>query len=1557
MRRRRRRWLRWLVGVSLGLLGLVLVAVGLVVIVTSTAAGTGWALRRAVAWYDGKIPGHVSIEGTRGALVSGVCIDGLRLADARDQPLVTARTLCLDPRVAPLLSGTVELEELVLADGTLHLWPEAAWGDLAPPSPEPPPDEPPGPDLPVRIVGPLVIVGFDVKAHGEGEPAELVRDAWLHAELVAEGREASVDVRSLWGQVPAAGTAVLAGHADVRWSSPALEVRQLGLVTSYGIVEALDARLDADAMRYWARLRATAFVPPSGATPEVLAPVTLAIEGTDATAVVFATAHAAELGRAELSAVAALVAEPGVTAFLHVEPAEPLGLPPVSAWLTARASTPASQQARLLAHAPGVMVAAAWDGREARAQAYVDGAEVDASAIIEDGQLRRAQGTVTVASAARATAALDALVPVEVPRIEGAGRAAARCRFEPSLRCAIEAAVARQGDRLETAAVVEMDEVDEAIRIRLRRLAGQLRGEPVRLAAPAVVTIADDAVAITPLRLAIAGGTIEAEGRVASTGPSDLEVRLARIDLGVVPRFVPSVPIGGRLGGTLGARGEPSRPRLSAAIDVRGLAWDREPLGHVRLRAAYEDRRARADVRWQYGATRVRASADVPLALDLEGPSIEGPTVSTPVRADVDVRRLALADVAQWVDGPALDGFVDATVRASGRLGRPVVDVELTGTQLRLDDRVIGQVHVLATARDADVAATVDLRGPTLGRTHVEATIPVALRPLQGGVQYRARADHHVSATLERLNLAGLRPWLDPAFDGATPEIAGLVRGQLEATASAGAVRGRVELLARDLVAAGYDVGVTRAIVELADEETRAQVEVSGPWARYVGLEASAPLVLAWPPSAPQWSPRTPLAARVELVDVEIGGIGRFGPGPAFGGELEGTLVLGGTAGRPTLAVELTIDDLTHGDHALGDVRLRTDYDGEMVVATLEQRAGAAQVVARGRVPLSVDLATPAVAWHDDRPHRLSVRVQGLSHETVGALVELPAELRFQAAARLEASGTAADPHAVMRLRGHVDPDAPGALPIPVAVHLDVEPSRQDARVMLGAHGPEGLVVEAHAAAPLATLLAGRGDPSAVEIDVVARARDFSLRELAPLLPQSLHDPRGRLALEASVRGPIAGPTMKGWVALHEGALTVVPLRQRFEDVELRARMDGPNLALEHLRARSADGTAAAEARLHLAPGATRGSATLTTRKLPVVRPGLPAMQLDLRVKAELDATGDVTAVSLRASDGFLDLLAMSPLASAKPIPADDGVVYVDVEGLAQASRSEAAAKEPWLPEDVQFSLVLEDPLRVRGPSADMDWTGSFELLRRAETPPQAKGMFQTRGGRVSLLGHDFAIETATIRFPEEGELDPFVDLVATTDTNEALVTMLVRGRASRPRLELRSEPPMPESDVFALLITGHADASQADDREFSAKAASVLAAVQNPALQQHMRDTIGIDRVGVGFGETVEQPIVTVGKRVNEKLYMEAGYHHNAPRGTNEAEIRLEYRFAPPRWSVETFFGDAAQGGVGLWWQRRFASRGQRRAERERAAQPRAAGSTTPHAIRSPEAPAGSER
>jgi autotransporter translocation and assembly factor TamB len=185
-------------------------------------------------------------------------------------------------------------------------------------------------------------------------------------------------------------------------------------------------------------------------------------------------------------------------------------------------------------------------------------------------------------------------------------------------------------------------------------------------------------------------------------------------------------------------------------------------------------------------------------------------------------------------------------------------------------------------------------------------------------------------------------------------------------------------------------------------------------------------------------------------------------------------------------------------------------------------------------------------------------------------------------------------------------------------------------------------------------------------------------------------------------------------------------------------------------------------------------------------------------------------------------------------------------------------------------------------------------------------------------LGNRFDIQTGVITLPpDEATVDPYLNVVATTDTDEGMVTATVRGRASKPALDLSSDPRMRESEIFTLLVTG---SSQADsgDGEVEAKAANLLATFQNPALRRQLKDKVGIDRAAIGFGESIEQPILTVGKRISKKVMVATSYHHNAPEDENDAEMRVEYRFAR-KWVAETFFGNAGEGGVNVYWRTFF--------------------------------------
>jgi autotransporter translocation and assembly factor TamB len=122
----------------------------------------------------------------------------------------------------------------------------------------------------------------------------------------------------------------------------------------------------------------------------------------------------------------------------------------------------------------------------------------------------------------------------------------------------------------------------------------------------------------------------------------------------------------------------------------------------------------------------------------------------------------------------------------------------------------------------------------------------------------------------------------------------------------------------------------------------------------------------------------------------------------------------------------------------------------------------------------------------------------------------------------------------------------------------------------------------------------------------------------------------------------------------------------------------------------------------------------------------------------------------------------------------------------------------------------------------------------------------------------------------------------------------------------------------LTLLLTGSTDANEADTQKVLAEAATLLVIAENPALANFVNKATGLDYVGVSFGETTNQPILTVGKHIDKRIYAETAYKHNAPIRQNRVEARIEYELAP-RWTLETFFGDAAVGGVDVFWRKVF--------------------------------------
>ena len=376
--------------------------------------------------------------------------------------------------------------------------------------------------------------------------------------------------------------------------------------------------------------------------------------------------------------------------------------------------------------------------------------------------------------------------------------------------------------------------------------------------------------------------------------------------------------------------------------------------------------------------------------------------------------------------------------------------------------------------------------------------------------------------------------------------------------------------------------------------------------------------------------------------------------------------------------------------------------------------------------------------------------------------------------------------------------------------------------------------------------------------------------------------------------------------------MTVVPIHQRLSELQATVKAEGRLIRLDAFSAKLGTGSIEAKGAVALSDNLQPDAdITVTLDELPLEFPGAPPGKLDseIRIQFRQDEQGTRGDIDLKKT--MLQLYSLKTKAP-KDIPGNSNIVFVG-EG------TEAPLPKPDLPPSV-FTVRFSDPLVLFGPMLDMAWQGTIQAeTKNAET--SITGGLTLQRGDFDFLGNRFTTDQATVAFPPGTNNTPFLNFVASTDTSEAKVTLILRGPAQAPELSFRSEPPMPQYQIFTLLVTGTTETNDESSDQVQGKAANLgsgLIAMQFPELQQQLSTRLGIDRVGVSFGETTEEPILHVGKRLTRRLYLQTNFHSNAPEDVNTTELMMQLMLTP-QWNLETFYGDASVGGLDVFWHRSF--------------------------------------
>ncbi len=294
-----------------------------------------------------------------------------------------------------------------------------------------------------------------------------------------------------------------------------------------------------------------------------------------------------------------------------------------------------------------------------------------------------------------------------------------------------------------------------------------------------------------------------------------------------------------------------------------------------------------------------------------------------------------------------------------------------------------------------------------------------------------------------------------------------------------------------------------------------------------------------------------------------------------------------------------------------------------------------------------------------------------------------------------------------------------------------------------------------------------------------------SLQLLAGFVPRL--EATGRAQVNATVAGTVPSPRFNGKVHVEGATLRYGDFPAGLSNVAGDFNFDATRMMFENVTAESGGG--------HLNIGGTAAYGdgpliyTLNARS-DQIRIRYPA-GMSWLVGGTLRLSGNTQAATLSGRI-VVDRLLMG-----------EGF---DIAGLMVSAKepSSAPGTTSSFLRNLQFDIQADS-----SPDSRVEWAGArFQAdanlrVRGTWEHPIFLGHIHLLNGEMNFRGNQYTISRGDINFANPFRLDPVLNVEATTTIRQYEVTLDFTGPASRPTLAYRSDPPLPSSDIIALLALG----------------------------------------------------------------------------------------------------------------------------------------------------------
>ncbi|MDZ4095617.1 MAG: translocation/assembly module TamB domain-containing protein [Paracoccaceae bacterium] len=401
----------------------------------------------------------------------------------------------------------------------------------------------------------------------------------------------------------------------------------------------------------------------------------------------------------------------------------------------------------------------------------------------------------------------------------------------------------------------------------------------------------------------------------------------------------------------------------------------------------------------------------------------------------------------------------------------------------------------------------------------------------------------------------------------------------------------------------------------------------------------------------------------------------------------------------------------------------------------------------------------------------------------------------------------------------------------------------------------------------------------------------------------------GATGFDLTLNGPLALASLAGQINLNGARISDPTLPFSLQDVTATATLGNTVMRIEADAAATTGGRIAVSGSLGLVQPFNADLA-ISVQQLGLKDPELYETTVDGALSLRGPLAGGGALLSGQIALGETELRV--PSAGGGGVGAIPDLQHLNEPAAVHATRARAGLLDTGdgggggggaLALDLTISAPNRVFLRGRGLDAEL---GGQVVLRGTTAALVPSGGFDLIRGRLDILGTRLTLTTARLLL--QGDLVPFLTIIASSESDGITSSVIIEGRANNPDVRFTSSPELPQEEVLARLLFGRGlDKISAFQAAQLASAVSTLAGRGGEGIVGKLRKGFGLDDLDLVTGADGGAS-VKAGKYLSRDLYTEVEVDQ---LGQSKINLNLDLRKGV---TLRGHVSNDGQTGIGIF-------------------------------------------